>query len=235
MEVKRLEFVSVDGKKVPSFFVDSKSNTALVLIHGYASSKNEMLGLGYELAEKGYDSYVIDLRGHGENENHFDEDVIYDVEGTIDELRKRYDKIVTVGHSLGGLLSLKSSSNFAVAISPPLMPNVIDVAKFMLRVNSCRVREADKEVLFKILKSYNPPERDRNAMIFYGSGESKGIELGIKNWAKGRDVKVVVIDEKQAKLPEIEVDAEKLKEYIPNFVSHLSIIHAEKLLDELSV
>ncbi|RLI75439.1 alpha/beta hydrolase, partial [Archaeoglobales archaeon] len=168
MEVSKVEFKSIDDKKVPAFSINAKSPKAALVIHGYSSSKNEILGFGYEVAEKGYDVYVIDLRGHGENENLFDEAIINDVEGVLKELREKYNYILTIGHSLGGLLSLKSSSDFAIAISPPLMPNVVDVAKFMLRVNSCKVDEKDEDVLFRILEKYNPPERKDNALIIYG-------------------------------------------------------------------
>jgi len=234
MEVSKVEFESMDGKKVPAFSIDAKSPKAALVVHGYSSSKNEMLGFGYEVAEKGYDVYVIDLRGHGENENLFDENVISDVEGTLKELKEKYNYILTIGHSLGGLLSLKSSSDFVIAISPPLMPNVVAVAEFMLRVNSCKVNEKDKDVLFRILEKYNPPERKDYALIIYGLGESKGIEIGIKKWVEGRNVQVVAIDEKQAAVPEVEVNAEELKAYIPNFISHLSIMHAKKIIEALN-
>ncbi|RLI79227.1 hypothetical protein DRP07_10305, partial [Archaeoglobales archaeon] len=171
---------------------------------------------------------------HGENENLFDENVISDVEGTLKELKEKYNYILTIGHSLGGLLSLKSSSDFVIAISPPLMPNVVAVAEFMLRVNSCKVNEKDKDVLFRILEKYNPPERKDDALIIYGLGESKGIEIGIKKWVEGRNVQVVAIDEKQAAVPEVEVNAEELKAYIPNFISHLSIMHAKKIIEALN-
>jgi len=230
MEIGKLEFESTDNRRVPAFFVDAKSSKAALVVHGYSSSKNEMLGFAYEVAERGYDVYVIDLRGHGENGNPFDENVLNDVEGALRALRGNYDYILTIGHSLGGLLTLKSSSDFAIAISPPLMPKVVDVAEFMLRVNSCKVNEKDRDVLFRILESYNPPEREDNAMVVYGLGESKGIEIGIKKWAEGRNVRVVAIDEKQAIMPDVRVDAESLKAYIPNFVSHLSIMHAKAII-----
>ncbi len=225
MNVERIEFTSLDGKEVPGFYIDAKRDdrTALV-IHGYGSSKYEMLGFAYAVAEKGYDTYVIDLRGHGDNVHPLDIDVIKDVDGSLEELRDRYEQIVTIGHSLGGLLSLKSTSDLAVAISPPLMRKVINEAKFMLKVNSCKVREVSEDVLFDILEKYNPPERKDRAIIVYGRGESKGVQMAIKNWAEGRDVKVVTFEEHQAKLPEIEVDLEKLKNYIPQFISHIATV-----------
>ncbi len=226
MEVSKLKFRSLDEKEVPAFFINSKSPKAALIIHGYSSSKHELLGLGYEIAEKGYDTYIIDLRGHGENEHLFDENVINDVEGVIRELRKNYNYILTIGHSLGGLLSLKSSSDFAIAISPPLLSEIPNTAKFMLRVNSCKVKEKDDDVLFRILKKYNPVERERDALIICGTGESIGIKAAIENWSKNRAVNVVFLDENQAKLPKIDVECEKLKHYIPNFVSHQAIVHA---------
>ncbi len=233
MQISKRKFISKDGKAIPAFFIDAESDRGALIIHGYSSSKDEMLGIAYNIAEKGYDSYAIDLRGHGENENPLDEDVLMDVEGVVEEL-KSYKYILTLGHSLGGLLSLKSSSDFAVAVSPPLMPVVTPEAKFMLRVNSCKVVERYDEVLFRILQKYNPPERKGNAAIFYGTGESKGIETAIKKWAEGRDVKVIPLDEKQARLPDVEVAPEKLKAYIPQFISHLATIYAIPIIKRAS-
>jgi hypothetical protein len=226
MEIHKLRFKSLDGKEVPAFFINARSSRSALIIHGYSSSKYELLGLSYEVAERGYDSYAIDLRGHGENENPLDEDVINDVEGAIKELRKKYNQVLTIGHSLGGLLSLKSSSDFAIAISPPLLPEVPNTAKFMLKVYSCKVREKDGEVLFRILKKYNPVEREKNAVIICGTGESRGIKMGIEAWSKGKSVKVIFLDKSQATLPEVDVESEDLKRYIPCFVSHQATIHA---------
>jgi hypothetical protein len=233
MEISRRKFKSEDGKDIPAFFIDARSDKAALIIHGYSSSKDEMLGMAYKIAEKGYDSYAIDLRGHGENESQLDEDVLKDVEGVVKELKRNYKFTLTLGHSLGGLLSLNSSSDFAIAVSPPLMPVVIPEAKFMLRVNSCKVVESYGEVLFRVLQKYNPPRRKDNATVFYGVGESKGIEIAIKKWAEDRDVEVIGVEEKQARLPEVEVDAKKLKAYIPNFISHLATIHAKKIEEKI--
>lgn len=232
MRIERRTFRSLDGKDVPAFFLEAKSERCLVFIHGFASSKDEVLGVAYKIAEKGYDVFAIDLRGHGDNENEFDENVLLDVEGVISDLRKSYGKIITFGHSLGGLLSLKSSSDFAFAISPPLMTKVVPEAEFMLLVNACRVKER-KEAIFKVLEKLNPPERKENATVFYGKGESDGLKIAIKRWAEGRKIEVVEIEERQSSLPGTQVEAERLKVYIPRFISHQSTIHSRRLLDFL--
>jgi len=233
MEVVRREFKSSDGLSVPSFHVKAGSKRVAVIIHGYSSSKDEWLGFSYNVAEKGVDAIAIDLRGHGDNENPLDENVLNDVEGVIKELRNEFERVYTIGHSLGGLLSLCSSSDFAFAISPPLTSKLLPEPKFMLRLNSCRVREKHPEVLFKILERLNPPRREDNALIFYGSGESKGIKMAVKAWSKGRNVSVVEVKENQATLPEIDADAEKLRDYLPAFISHLSIATAREVIKKI--
>ncbi|AKG91531.1 Alpha/beta hydrolase family [Geoglobus ahangari] len=233
MEVIRRVFESKDGLEVPAFHVSAGKERAVLVVHGYSSSKSEWLGFSYELAEKGADVFAIDLRGHGDNPNPLDENVLADVEGAIEVLREEYGKVYAVGHSLGALLSLSSSADFVYAISPPLSAKLPPEPVFMLRLNSCRVREKDDGVLFRILEKYTPPERNGNAVVFYGKGESKGIQMGIKAWAEGRNVRVVEVGENQATLPEIEVDAEKLKNYLPNFTSHLSVVAARKIVEEI--
>ncbi|MEM0088304.1 MAG: alpha/beta fold hydrolase [Archaeoglobaceae archaeon] len=231
MQIERKTFKSLDGKDVPAFSLRTKSEKSLVLIHGFASSKDETLGIAYKIAERGYDVFAIDLRGHGDNENKFDENVLEDVEGVIAELRKSYENVFTFGHSLGGLLSLKSSSDFAFAVSPPLMTKVVSEVEFMLLVHACKVK--DGAAIFEILKKLNPPERRENAIVFYGKGESDALKTMIKNWAEGRDVKIVELEDKQASLPQTQVDAEKLKLYIPRFVSHQAVIHSRRLFEFL--
>uniref|UniRef100_A0A7C4WC74 Alpha/beta fold hydrolase n=1 Tax=Geoglobus ahangari TaxID=113653 RepID=A0A7C4WC74_9EURY len=233
MEVVRRDFKSLDNLVVPSFHVKARANEAAVIIHGYSSSKDEWLGFSYNIAEKGVDAVAIDLRGHGDNENPLDENVLNDVEGVIKELRNEFEKVYTIGHSLGGLLSLCSTSDFAFAISPPLTSKLLPEPKFMLRLNSCKVREKHPEVLFNILERLNPPRREGNALIFYGSGESKGIKMAVEVWSKDRNVDVVEINENQATLPEIDVDAEKLKNYLPAFISHLSIATAKEIIKKI--
>lgn len=233
MEIVRRVFESEDGLEVPAFHVSGGSGRAVIVVHGYSSSKSEWLGFSYELAEKGADVFAIDLRGHGDNPNPLDENVLADVEGVIEELRDEYGRVYAVGHSLGALLSLNSSADFVYAISPPLSARLPPEPVFMLRLNSCRVREEDDDVLFRILDRYTPPERSENAVVFYGKGESRGIQMAVRAWAEGRDVRVVEVDENQASLPEVEVDAEKLVNYLPNFTSHLSVVAARKIVGEI--
>ncbi len=233
MEVSRIFFDRDDGYSIPSFKIESGSETAALVLHGYSSSKSAWLGFGFDVAEKGSDVFVIDLRGHGENEKPLDENVIEDVEMALKHIKKDYSKISIIGHSLGGLLALKSDADFVYSISPPLSSKILPEPRFMLRLKSCTVREKDEDVLFRILEKYNPPERKSNAVVFYGSNESEGFKMAIRKWAEGRDVEVVEINEMQASMPDVDVEADKLKAYLPNFISHVSVSASSKIVEKI--
>ena len=230
VKVSKRFFKSLDGLDVPAYFVEPEKTTdkCVLYIHSYASSKEESLGIAVSIAEEGLYCVVIDLRGHGENKNEFDENVLNDVEGVVKDLKNEFKTVITIGHSIGGLLAILSSSDYAIAISPPLMKKVADVAKFMLRLNSCKVREKDEEVLFKILEKLNPPPK-RDALVLYGEGESEAIKKFIKDWCDN----VISIKSNQAVLPRVEVDPTKLMNYLPNFVSHLSTPYSRDALNAI--
>ncbi len=233
MEVSRIFFEGDDGYRVPAFKIESGSETAFLVIHGYSSSKKAWLGFGFDIAEMGADVFVVDLRGHGENEKPLDENVMDDVEIALEHIRKDYSRVFALGHSLGGLLALNSDADFVHAISPPLSSKILPEPKFMLRLKSCTVRENDEEVLFRILERYNPPERSSNAVIYYGSGESEGFRMAIRKWAEGRDVEIVEIQDMQASMPDVDVSGESLKNYLPNFISHLSVTASPKIVEKI--
>ncbi len=233
MEVSRIFFEGDDGYRVPAFKIESESERAFLVLHGYSSSKSAWLGFGFDVAEKGCDVFVIDLRGHGENEKPLDENVMEDVEIALRQIRDDYSEVFSLGHSLGGLLALNSDADFVYAISPPLSSKILPEPKFMLRLKSCTVREKDEEVLFRILERYNPPERSSDAIIYYGSGESEGFKMAIQKWAEGKDVEIVEIEDMQAFMPEVNVDAEKLKSYLPNFISHISVSSSSKIIEKI--
>ena len=66
MEIER-ETIYGDGFTVPCVtFKPSNSRGAVILVHGYGGSKEEILGLAWRIAENRFTTCAIDLRGHGE-------------------------------------------------------------------------------------------------------------------------------------------------------------------------
>lgn len=110
-----------------------ESRGAVVVAHNYGGSKEEMLGLAFRIAKTGFTTGVIDLRGHGENSFEMDRQVLSDLETAINYF-KQFGKVTTVGHSLGGRLSLVSCADHAIGISPALAKTFSPKTQGMIRV-----------------------------------------------------------------------------------------------------
>lgn len=165
--------IYVNGINIPSVILTpSNSIGVAVITHGYGGCKEEQLGLAYRIAELGITTCVIDLRGHGENTNLFDGNILLDIEGVIKYCRNFGQKVVAIGHSLGGRLSLISSADYAVGISPALDRNFSEKTQEILNnMRGYRVKQSSDEKLFKVIERLPILKNDNsiNKMIIYGS------------------------------------------------------------------
>lgn len=94
---------------------------------------------------------AIDLRGHGEHEFPLNEGILLDVEAAVRYMRK-YGKVVAIGHSLGGRLSLLSGADYCVGLSPAFSKTFSDQTQQMIKISrGYRVREESPDILFKTL------------------------------------------------------------------------------------
>ena len=182
------ETIKGNGFSVPSIvFTPSDLQGAAVIIHGYGGSKEEQLGLAYRVAEAGLKTFVIDLRGHGENMLSLDEKVLFDVENVI-KYCKSLGKTVAIGHSLGGRLALISSADFAIGISPAL--NKIfgeETQKILTNVRGYRVKEVFSGKFLEILQklprvNFND---DMKKTIIYGSRDIPEIVNSCNSFKNG--------------------------------------------------
>lgn len=171
MDIKR-QTIKGNGFDLPSVILTpSAFQGAAVVIHGYGGSKEEQLGLAYRVAENGFKTCVIDLRGHGEHPLSLDENIKLDVETAIEYCRP-LGKVVVIGHSLGGRLALTSSADYSIGISPALNTTYsLQTRSNLKNFRDFRVREASSGILFELVKKL--PEFDFNddmkKSIIYGS------------------------------------------------------------------
>jgi pimeloyl-ACP methyl ester carboxylesterase len=110
------------------WFIDNPDGSPVVLfVHGIDSNREPNLGLAARLYEAGYDSLMIDMRGHGESDDattsggYFEK---WDVLGAYDYLRaKGYepDEIAVISFSMGAATSI-----LAVAEEPEIVALVAD-------------------------------------------------------------------------------------------------------------
>lgn len=123
---------SLERDGVPMLFVAPRAAArvpAVIVAHGFASSKQMMLGYGYTLAHAGYAALLLDFGGHGANAGRLvrdglqrDLDTAYAVlieQGEVDGSR-----VALVGHSMGSgavmAAGIRDPERYAavVAVSP---------------------------------------------------------------------------------------------------------------------
>ena len=94
------------------------NNIGCLLIHGFTSTPAEMYPLAKVLNDKGYTVSSILLRGHGTNHEELLNvsyiDWYHDVESAYEELLFECEKVVVIGHSMGGLLALILASKYHI-------------------------------------------------------------------------------------------------------------------------
>jgi dienelactone hydrolase len=154
------------------------------VVHGYGGCKEQMLGIAARLAEAGWTSVAIDLRGHGEHPAPLDEAVLNDVEAALQWLR-RYGKVVAVGHSLGGRLALISSADLVIAISPAVAGRPSEEGKQMLLAfGSTTVRSPSPSYILELLRRMDAvKEPARPVLLLHGEGDIPTLIEGIRHLA----------------------------------------------------
>ena len=111
----------------PFLLLGETSKPACLLIHGFTSTPKEMHGMGKFLNEHGYTCLGIRLAGHATDPQDMIRsnytDWIASVEDGYQLLRCLSDRIILVGVSMGGVLTLLMSTRLdligAVALSTP--------------------------------------------------------------------------------------------------------------------
>jgi Lysophospholipase len=195
MEIMR-EFIDGDGFNVPCVTITPQDpKGAVVVVHGYGGTKEETIGLAMRMAEKGFITGCIDIRGHGEHSSDFDSNSLSDVESAISYF-KNYGDVTVVGHSFGGRLALLSSANSVVGISPALGRNFSNETKNNVReFRDYLVHKSHKTDLFSILNEFNDlKEFDHgNILLIYGTRDLPEIILECED-LKSKNLDVIKID-----------------------------------------
>jgi dienelactone hydrolase len=171
MNINRIS-IRKNGFDIPAILIEPPDSFGIVIIiHGYGGCKEEQLGLGWRISEVGLTSCLIDLPGHGENMDYFGGDIKLCVDSLIDYFKNK-NRIIVIGHSVGGRLSLTSQADHVIGISPTLGKDFSNETKgFIKNIRSYRVREQDDEFLWllhKQLPSFELTE-GKKALIIFGS------------------------------------------------------------------
>jgi hypothetical protein len=171
MNIKRISD-QINGLNFRGILIEPPNSLGtVIIIHGYGGSKEEQLGLGWRIFESGYSACLIDLPGHGENMDYFEGDIKQYVDSIIDYYKDK-GRLIVIGHSVGGRLSLTSQGNYVIGISPTLVNDFSNETKgFIKNIRSYRVRERDVEFLWYLhrqLPVFDMTESD-DALIIFGT------------------------------------------------------------------
>ena len=91
---------------------DTGAKIGVIFVHGILGTPNQFLKIDYVMEKQGYDSHSILLPGHGKTARELRSTTYrnwldYSSE-CIGKMRKRYQKLYLVGHSMGGLLCINA-------------------------------------------------------------------------------------------------------------------------------
>ncbi len=119
-EIKRETTVTADGVTLVAKRYANPGGIPVILLHGFASNYNTWdvpgRSLGEYLADRGFDAWLFNLRGHGEwqyqsgpdqgpGDWDFDTFAVYDIPAMVEKVyRSTGKRPFWVGHSMGGML-----------------------------------------------------------------------------------------------------------------------------------
>lgn len=118
-------FTTSDGIQLTGWWVQGRSETVIVCLHGFLSNRCELVPYGPRLRARGANLLFVDFRCHGSSQRTkctFGIDEANDVRAAVDYARQRVPgaKIVLFGSSMGGASAVR-----AVADDPTLADAMI--------------------------------------------------------------------------------------------------------------
>jgi dipeptidyl aminopeptidase/acylaminoacyl peptidase len=110
-------FTNADGLTLRGWYVPSRNRAAVVLVHGFADNRTQLLFEGRALARAGFGVLLFDLRAHGESDGDrvmWGDGERHDVTAALDFVSARPDvdpaRVGLFGFSMGGTTSLLVAS-----------------------------------------------------------------------------------------------------------------------------
>jgi pimeloyl-ACP methyl ester carboxylesterase len=110
--VVALDITAADGVELSALrYGASESETAVVFAHGFTGTQRnrKVVDLAQTLAAGGLAVYTLDFRGHGASSGRstLGDREVHDLEAVVAVARERSARVVTVGASMGGFVTLR--------------------------------------------------------------------------------------------------------------------------------
>ena len=120
LKYENVTFHTNDGLRLKGWFIPSKGNNTVIVMHGYPTNKADVLPFSMFLLKK-YNVFLFDFRSFGESEGSYTTagyKEINDLNAAVKYLSAREDSknIGALGFSLGGAVALMSKNDKVKAI-----------------------------------------------------------------------------------------------------------------------
>jgi carboxylesterase len=155
-----------------------KAGKAVLCCHGFPGYPGELVRPGMDLYEAGFDVFAPRYPGHGTSGDDFIASRGADWIGTAmdayADLKKRYDEVYLVGHSMGGIIAILVADAFDVKRIALLAPALLVPA-----IPVCRLRFL-KAVKKRIKSEWHP---DPEYKFHWEGDEGDDLFLGKEYWS----------------------------------------------------
>ena len=203
MEYRPMEIETIDSLKLRGYWVyppfQPEPKGIMLLLHGFGSCKEHLLGLVKKLGEEGYESVVFDSRAHGSSEGDYttfgykEKD---DIMRIVDAIRHKNDslEIGIWGNSMGGAVALQALEidkriSFGVVESTfrELEEIIVDYQEHFLGFSipyfTQKAMKASEEIADFTIRRVRPIRSVRNieqpVMIIHGDADERiSVEYG---------------------------------------------------------
>ncbi len=107
------QFKTTPSPDTDTFFLRG-NKTGIIITHGFGANPSEIAEFAETLHNQGYTVQALRLPGHGTSPDHFSlvtfEDWYLAMKNAIQEMKKQNNRIILIGHSMGGTLTLLASA-----------------------------------------------------------------------------------------------------------------------------
>lgn len=150
----------------------TEKSPVAILLHGFSGNRKMMKLIAFSLADKGFTSVSVDLRGHGDsggfmtNSSNFEKDV----KAVLQALEKKKigntSEIVLIGHSMGGRVAIDMGSKLntvlaTIGVAPAVSPEMVNTS-------------TPKNLLLIVSKGDTVIQNDKVTSTFYKSINNTG-------------------------------------------------------------
>ena len=148
------------------------ASVAILLVHGFAASSDELATLGQYLGGEGYACFAVQLVGHGTTPEEFQkttwQDWYHSALGGLEQIRSwNPEKTILIGLSMGGLLSILMAAkeediDGLVLIAPALkvpgfLFRLVPIVKYFIKWKDVDIEEAQRVYDVKRFKLSKEP------------------------------------------------------------------------------